>query len=125
MQGLKAPLQKGVNHKAISKMKLLTKCQANFIQVIFQKIDRRSKPIRKQEKMVNLNLKKKNIYLEEENFDILSLLQKNSKAGKQDLKLKAQTESKDFQKPLAIGKSKPLKSEKDGVFNDKGKASKP
>ena len=96
VQGLKAPLPKAVNHKAINKMKLLTKCQANFIQVIFQKIDRRSKPIRKQEKIVNQNLKKKNIYLEEENFDILSLLQKNQKAGRQDLKLKAQNESKDF-----------------------------
>jgi len=58
-------------------MKLLTKCQTNFMQVILQKIDRRSKPIKKQEKIVNHNLKKKKIFLEEENFDILSLLQKN------------------------------------------------
>ena len=59
-------------------MKLLTKCQTNFMQVVLQKVDRRSKPIKKQEKIVNKNLKKKNINLEEENFDILTLLQKNS-----------------------------------------------
>jgi|TARA_B110000285_G_scaffold210065_1_gene251600 hypothetical protein len=55
-------------------MKLLTKCQTNFMQVVLQKVDRRSKPIKKQEKIVNKNLKKKNINLEEENFDILTLL---------------------------------------------------
>ena len=48
------------------------------MQVVLQKVDRRSKPIKKQEKIVNKNLKKKNINLEEENFDILTLLQKNS-----------------------------------------------
>jgi hypothetical protein len=73
-----SPGQSGVNKKALQKMKLLTKCQTNFMQVVLQKVDRRSKPIKKQEKIVNKNLKKKNINLEEENFDILTLLQKNS-----------------------------------------------
>lgn len=44
------------------------------MQVVLQKVDRCSKPIKKQEKIVNKNLKKKNINLEEENFDILTLL---------------------------------------------------
>ena len=48
------------------------------MQVVLQKVDRRSKPIKKQEKIVNKNLKKKNINLEEENFDILTLLSKNT-----------------------------------------------
>jgi hypothetical protein len=46
----------------------------NFIRVVFQKIDRKSKPIKKQEKLVSENLKRKRIFLEEENFDILSVL---------------------------------------------------
>jgi hypothetical protein len=44
------------------------------MQVVLQKIDRRSKPIKKQEKIINNNLKKRNVFLEEENFDILTLL---------------------------------------------------
>jgi hypothetical protein len=55
-------------------MKALTNCQINFIKVVMQKIDRKSKPIKKQEKLVSENLKRKRIFLEEENFDILSVL---------------------------------------------------
>jgi len=51
-----------------------------------QKIDRRSKPIKKQEKILNHNLKKKNIFLEEENFDILTLLSKKQQQIKGDIK---------------------------------------
>jgi len=43
-----------------------------------QKINRKSKPIKKREKQVNLSLKTKKIFLEEENFDILSILKNNS-----------------------------------------------
>ena len=46
----------------------------NFIKVVYQKIDRKSKPIKKQEKLVSENLKRRRIFLEEENFDILSIL---------------------------------------------------
>jgi hypothetical protein len=35
------------NMKAINKMRLLTKCQANLMQAVLLKIDRRSKPIKK------------------------------------------------------------------------------
>ena len=66
--------------KHLRKMKQLTKCQANFIQVLFQKIDRRSKPIKKQEKELNDNLKRKNIYLDQEGWDILNLLKKGKDA---------------------------------------------
>jgi hypothetical protein len=44
------------------------------MQVLLQKIDRRSKPIKKQEKLVSANLKRKRIYLEMENFDIINVL---------------------------------------------------
>jgi len=46
-----------------------------FISVVFQKIHRKSKPIKKQEKLVSENLKRKRIFLEEENFDIINVLQ--------------------------------------------------
>ena len=55
-------------------MKNLTLCQLNFMQVLLMKIDRKSKPIKKQEKIVADNLKRKRIFLEQENFDILNVL---------------------------------------------------
>ena len=74
MQGLKVPTSKAKFLKNIEKMRRLTDCQMSFIKVVFQKIDRKSKPIKKQEKLVSENLKRKRIFLEEENFDILSVL---------------------------------------------------
>ena len=44
------------------------------MQVLLQKIDSRSKPIRKQERIISHNLKKKRILLDQENFDIISIL---------------------------------------------------
>ena len=44
------------------------------MQSVLQKIDRVAKPIRKNNKVVSENLNAKNIFLEEENFDILKLL---------------------------------------------------
>jgi len=44
---------------------------------LLQKISRRSKVIRKQEKVVNDNLKRKRIYLERERFDLMSVLRKS------------------------------------------------
>lgn len=52
----------------------LAVCQMNMMQILLQKISRRSKVIRKQEKIVNENLKRKRIYLERENFDLMSFL---------------------------------------------------
>lgn len=45
------------------------------MQSVLQKIDRVNKPIRKNTKIVSENLNKKNIFLEQDNFDILKLLQ--------------------------------------------------
>ncbi len=56
-------------------------CQTNFMQVLLQKIDRRHKPIRKQERLVTQNLKKKRIFLEAENFDIIKILKKAVRCG--------------------------------------------
>jgi len=56
-------------------MKSLAQCQVNFMQVLLQKTHRRSKPIKKQEKIINQNLKRKRIFLDKENFDIVGVLQ--------------------------------------------------
>ena len=62
-------------------------CQANFMQVLLRKIDRRSKLIKKQEHTVSQNLKKKRIFLEEENFDIMTILKQAAKFQFNDQKL--------------------------------------
>lgn len=97
-------------------MRLLTKCQANLMQAVLLKIDRRSKPIKKQEKIVNDNLKKKAIFLDEENFDILTLLQKKQTVEKKPVSPVS------FQEPMNIVKSKPLKSEKDRLLSQREKS---
>ena len=48
------------------------------MQVTLQKIDRRSKPIKKHSKLTEECLFKKGIFLEDEDFDILGLLRRNS-----------------------------------------------
>jgi hypothetical protein len=78
---LKAPTNKAKFQKTLEKMRALSKCQMNFMRVVFQKIDRKSKPIKKEEKIVHENLKRKRIHLDSENFDILSVLH-NSHAQK-------------------------------------------
>jgi hypothetical protein len=45
------------------------------MQSVLQKIDRIAKPIKKNTQVVTESLIKKNIFLEQENFDILQLLQ--------------------------------------------------
>lgn len=47
------------------------------MQVLLQKIDRKSKPIKKQEKLVDRNLRRKRIFLENEHFDIMKILQQS------------------------------------------------
>ena len=49
----------------------------NMMQILLQKISRKSKVIRKQEKIVNDNLKRKRIYLERQNFDLKTVLVKS------------------------------------------------
>jgi hypothetical protein len=72
---LKAPSDKQTFEKTINKMRALTRCQNNMMKLVLNKIDRKSKHIKKQEKIVNQNLKSKRIFLEEENFDILKILE--------------------------------------------------
>lgn len=77
LHGLKAPVQRRKQAKIVEKMSQLALCQINFMQVLFQKVDRKSKPIKKQEKLVCRNLKRKRIFLENENFDIMKILQQS------------------------------------------------
>lgn len=58
-------------------MQNLGLCQMNMMQILLQKISRKSKVIRKQEKIVNDNLKRKRIYLERQNFDLKTVLVKS------------------------------------------------
>jgi hypothetical protein len=60
--------------KNLEKMRGLADCQDRFMRVVLTNIDRRSKAIRKQEKGVSESLKKRRIFLEEDNFDILDVL---------------------------------------------------
>jgi hypothetical protein len=55
-------------------MRALTECQMSFVDVIFQNIDRKSKPIKKELKRIQQNLKKKNVNLYEEDFDIMRII---------------------------------------------------
>lgn len=77
VQGLKAPASLRKQVKAAEKMSQLALCQINFMQVLLQKIDRKSKPIKKQERMVDRNLRRKRIFLENEHFDIMKILQQS------------------------------------------------
>jgi len=61
----------------MAKMNSLGVCQMNMMQILLQKISRKSKVICKQEKIVNDNLKRKRIYLERERFDLMSVLRKS------------------------------------------------
>lgn len=56
-------------------MKMLAKCQANYMQVVLQKIDRKSKPIKKHSKICEKYLEKKGFRLEDEKFDLYSYLE--------------------------------------------------
>ena len=52
-------------------MKMLEKCQSNYMQVILTRIDRKSKPIKKHTKICDKNLKERKIDLLDEHFDLL------------------------------------------------------
>lgn len=60
--------------KYLNKLKTLSKFQASLMQTVLQKIDRCVNPIRKNSQLVSKNLEDKNIFLDQENFDILKLL---------------------------------------------------
>lgn len=77
LKQMKPPKQLQKSQKSISKMQSLAMCQMNMMQILLQKISRKSKVIRKQEKIVNDNLKRKRIFLERERFDLMSVLRKS------------------------------------------------
>jgi hypothetical protein len=56
---------------------MLTQMQTKMASILLQKIDRRTRPIRRFGKTLNQSLKKKNIHLDQPNFDILTLMQSN------------------------------------------------
>ena len=68
----------GISKKkeTLSSMKMLAKCQTNYMQVILSKVDRKSKPIKKQSKICERFLTKKGFNLEDEKFDLYSYLEK-------------------------------------------------
>ena len=78
---LKPPKHRSKIAKTMGKMQDLAMCQMNFMQILLQKISRRSKVIHKQEKIVNDNLKRKRIYLEKDKFDLMHVLRKSLEAA--------------------------------------------
>ena len=77
LKALRAPKHKNKIKKTMSKMQNLAVCQMNMMQLLLQKVSQRSKDIRKQEKIVNENLKRKRIFLERENFDLMPVLRRS------------------------------------------------
>jgi len=71
------------------------------MQVMLKKINRRSKLIRKEERVVCNNLKKKRIFLEEDNFDIMSILKQAAKIQAFDHK-RAPVQEKEVDSSLSV-----------------------
>lgn len=63
--------------KTLSKMRCLAISQMNMMQVVLQKVAYRSKDIQKQEKTASERLKRKRIYLEDPNFNLMEVLHKS------------------------------------------------
>jgi hypothetical protein len=72
VKNLKAPAKH--SSELLKKMRQLTQFQSEVIQVTLNKIDRKSKPIKKQDKLISTSLKNKNMNIECDNFDIENLL---------------------------------------------------
>ena len=62
----------------------------NMMQILLQKISRRSKAIRKKEQAINDSLKRKRIYLEKDNFDLMNFLRNSLDAADHQIKAKEQ-----------------------------------
>ena len=60
----------------------------NMMQILLQKISRRSKAIRKKEQAINDSLKRKRIYLEKDNFDLMNFLRNSLEAADHQIKAK-------------------------------------
>lgn len=55
-------------------MRALTDCQEQFSKIVTTNVHKRSKSIRKLERQVSDSLRRRKIFLEEANFDILDIL---------------------------------------------------
>lgn len=57
------------------KLRALGECQMHFMRVLLQRIDRKSRPIRKQERAVAENLRRRRVNLDDDDtFDIMQLI---------------------------------------------------
>ena len=80
IHGLKPPASavkttQGITKHAL-KLKALGDCQMQLMRVILQRIDRKSRPIRKQERIVADNLRRRRVNLDDDDtFDIMELIQ--------------------------------------------------
>ncbi len=64
----------------------------SLMKVILQRIDRKSRPIRKQERQVHENLRRRRVNLDDDNpFDILQLIQSSYSNKASQLQLNTQT----------------------------------
>ena len=78
---IKAPKHRSKISKNLAKMHGLAICQMNMMQILLQKVSRRSKAIRKKEQAINDSLKRKCIYLEKDNFDLMTFLRSSLEAA--------------------------------------------
>ena len=52
----------------------MSRCQSNYLQVILNKVDRKSKIIKKQQKVYETSLRKNKFDLENHDFDLMQYL---------------------------------------------------
>lgn len=64
--------------KHVLKLRALGECQMQFMRALLQRIDRKSRPIRKQERAVAENLRRRRVNLDDDDtFDIMQLIQQS------------------------------------------------
>ena len=54
----------------------------NFINVVFKGISRKSRPIQRSERLVRIKLKKKGVFINKKDFDILSIINQDDQKFK-------------------------------------------
>lgn len=60
--------------KNLEKMKSLSACQESFSKIVLSNVHRRSKSIKKLERQVSESLRRRKMFLEEPNFEIVDVL---------------------------------------------------
>jgi hypothetical protein len=61
--------------KSLEKMKALSSCQETLSKIVLSNVHRRSKSIKKLERQVSESLRRRKVFLEESNFEIVDILQ--------------------------------------------------